>query len=106
MAQEWVTDHAGMRAMLKSAAIEAVLSRAANNIAGFARSIAPVGSPPDDEHPGLYRDSFSVEPHSRPDRAEVDVINSAPYAAFIEFGTSTLEARHILMRAASEGHGI
>jgi hypothetical protein len=103
---EYVTDHMGMRAMLKSPGIEAALFRVGESVASHARSIAPVGSPPDDMHPGLYRDSFSVRAENRADRAQVMVVNSAPYAALIEYGTSRMPARHILMRAASEGHGL
>ncbi len=59
----------------------------------FAKSIAPVGTPPGDEHPGRYRDSLDVRgPVMFTDRAGWEIGSSEPYATAVEAHHHTMGA--------------
>jgi hypothetical protein len=105
MAQyRYVPDYNGLNPWLVGPEARALCTAAAEEAAVFARSIAPVGTPPDDEHPGRYRDSIHVDatPAVIPARgrfaarAAVAVVAEAPYSTVIE----VQRGHHVLKRAA------
>jgi hypothetical protein len=55
-------DRIGMDPWFVSVEARILCRRAAESAVTFARSIAPVGQPPDDQHPGRYRDSIHIDP--------------------------------------------
>lgn len=99
-------DYKGMDPWFVSPEAHALCVRGAEEAAAFARSIAPVGQPPDDRHPGFYRDSIHVDrtPRIIPRRGRFSartsaaVVADAPYSAVIE----VQRGHHVLKRAA--GH--
>lgn len=111
MAARFTMYRSGVGELLRSEMVEAELRRRGELIKAQAVATAPVGTPPDDKHPGLYRDSFEVrstrEGGRRHDRAVVTVINVAPYARWVEYGNGTpyAPAHHTLLRAARAGGG-
>lgn len=69
----------------------------------FAKSIAPVGTPPDDEHPGRYRDSLEVTgPHVQRDRIDFRLGSAEPYATAVEANHHTVLSA---VAAFSDPHG-
>jgi hypothetical protein len=79
----------GLRGWLVGAEARELCTQAAEWGAEYARAIAPVGHPPDDVHPGAYRDSIHVAQPAEPggrnaDRVRVDVVADVPYAAVLE----------------------
>lgn len=64
----------------------------ADDVAAKARSLAPVLT-------GALRDSIHVQ-GAGGDAAEADVVADVPYAAYVEFGTSTRHAEPFLRPAA------
>lgn len=78
--------------LARSAEVEEACRRAAEKVAETARDIAPVGSGPDDEHPGQFRDSIHAE--------GTTVVSDDPNAVPIIFGTSHSPPHDTLRRAA------
>jgi hypothetical protein len=81
--------YTGLRGFLLSAEARELCAQAAEWGAEYARAIAPVGAPPDDRHPGAYRDSIHVAQTGElggrnQDRVRVDVVADVPYAAVLE----------------------
>jgi hypothetical protein len=75
--------------------------KAANDIAEYARSIAPVGGP-DDEHAGAYRDGIEVQETKTGHR----VIATDQKSAWMEFGIpSQGQAAHWTLRTAAAALG-
>lgn len=78
----------GLRGWFIGDEARALCTEAAEWGAQYARSIAPVGRPPEDRHPGAYRDSIRVVQAGlggpRHDRVRVDIVADVPYAAFLE----------------------
>lgn len=100
-------DNRGLQKLANSSQMRVGVLVHARRLQAIAESISPVGTPPDDVHPGLYRRSWRTVqsrwrmlsrygPHHR---VQVTVRNDAPYAAAIEFGNSRIVARHTLQRA-------
>lgn len=97
-------DHRGLNPWLLSGEAHALCVRAAGQAVVYAKSVAPVGSPPDDEHPGAYRDSIHVDPTPRvipargrfAARTSATVVADVAYAAVIE----VQRGHHVLRRAA------
>jgi HK97 gp10 family phage protein len=87
----------GIGQMLRSPQMEAAMRARAQRIKEKAQADAPVDS-------GTYAASFEVdstrEGGVHGDRAEARVINTAPHAVAVEFGTSTTPAHRTLGRAA------
>lgn len=103
-------NHSDIARYLNSAEIYKVVRRRAEKGKLFAKSISPVGTPPDDDHPGQYKASFEVSrtevvindtPH-----ATAKLENTAPYAAAVEWGykgradKAGRAAHHVLTRTA------
>ncbi|MFJ6720490.1 hypothetical protein [Streptomyces sp. NPDC091259] len=86
--------YSGIGAMLTRPMFHAPCRVAALKIQAAAQSVAPVGDPEEDRHPGLYKDSFVVEPlnknvpfHGKSRiRAGARVMNLAPHAWRVEHG--------------------
>jgi HK97 gp10 family phage protein len=97
------SSYTGIGEMIRSDFMIAEMRRRAESIATRARIIAPVGTPPDDKHPGEYKASFRVSTTKyggdKGDRAQAKVTNDSPHAFYVEYGTSKMEAQHILLKA-------
>jgi hypothetical protein len=90
--------------------MEAAIVAHAERLKRVAESVSPVGTPPDDEHPGLYQRSWKLDigrwrvlsprygPHPI---VQVTVFNDAPYAAAVEFGTKHMAAQHVAQKAVN-----
>jgi hypothetical protein len=104
MATKFRGDYAGIGEMIRSPEMVRAMERIANQIKDHAVATAPVGDPKRNKHAGRYKNSFSVS--SGPDggwrknRAYGRVSNTAPEAFYVEYGTSKMEAMHILLNAA------
>jgi hypothetical protein len=104
MGAKFRASYAGIGELLRSPAMEKEMARRARLIKQRAEETAPVGDPATDRHAGRYRDSFRVESGRdggfKKDRAYGRVLNDAPEAFYVEYGTSKVEARHTLLNAA------
>ncbi len=95
----------GLRGMFVSPAVRGLVRARAEQIASYARSIAPVGSPIEgDQHPGLYRDSITASDDGTVtiggiERAAAVVSPHVPYAGEVE----DRWGYHTMGRAAYEG---
>lgn len=98
--------HAGMAEFLQSEMMQHLVSEVADRLMAHAVSMAPIGDPLVDEHPGRYAASFHVRVHTHGgatgDRAEAIVYNDSPEAKWVEFGHHGREPYHTLLRAAVE----
>lgn len=99
MSVNWNWRYDDFGELLRGAEMKAYLEQKAEDVAKAARQLAPVGTPPEDTHPGLYRDSFEVDSGLEPSRAFGRVTNTAPYAAAVEYGNGRIQAHHVLSRA-------
>lgn len=101
--------YAGIADLLNAPFMVAEMRRRAERVAARAAATAPVGNPATDRHAGRYKASFRVESGAgggvNHDRAYGRVINDAPEAFYVEFGTSRQEARHTLRNALHEAAG-
>lgn len=104
MGAKFRVSYSGIGQMIRSPGMEKEMGRRARMIKDRAQATAPVGDPSTDPHSGRYHDSFRVETGRdggfKKDRAYGRVINDAPEAFYIEYGTSRIEARHTLLNAA------
>ena len=93
--------------MLRSQFMQDGMRLIAEDIRLRAEAIAPVGHPPDSEHPGRYKASFHVRVHNRGgathDRAEAVVYNDSPEALYVEYANWGNEPYRVLARAAFGG---
>ena len=93
----------GIGELLRSDEMLAEMERRGKKMLELARAIAPVGTPPDDKHPGAYKESLKLELSkrggARRDRAEVQLIADVPYAFQIEHGTGKTEGHHTLVKS-------
>ena len=103
MGARFNASYKGIGELLRSPAMEKDMRRRAEAIKRRAEETAPVGDARTDPHAGRYRDSFKVESGRdggiKNDRAYGRVVNDAPEAFYVEYGTSKQEARHILLNA-------
>ena len=101
MAVRYEPDHEGVGMLMKSGEMQEMLRVVAERGAEYARSIAPVGKPPGDPHPGEYLASFRVETTpdapSWHDRAAALLINDSPHAVYVEWQ----DGYHVLARTAA-----
>jgi HK97 gp10 family phage protein len=104
VAAKFRASYEGIGELLRSAEMEQAMRRRAETIKQRAEQTAPVGDPATDPHAGRYRDSFEVESGReggrKKDRAYGRVLNAAPEAFYVEYGTSKQEAQHTLLNAA------
>jgi hypothetical protein len=87
----------GMRAWFTGPEALALCTHVAEQGVEIARGLAPVGKPPDDKHPGRYRDSIRVVQAGlggpKRDRVRVDILAAVPYARAVETRASTGDGR-------------
>jgi hypothetical protein len=106
MASKFRGDYSGIGEMIRSPEMVRVMENLAGKIKAEAEATAPVGDPKRDRHSGRYRASFSVSSGSdggfRKNRAYGRVTNISPEAFYVEYGTSKIPARHILLNAAKK----
>lgn len=104
MAARFTMSRRGVGELLRSEMVEAEMVRRANLIKSVAEATAPVGRPPGDPHPGLYKASVVVTSTRRGgrrrDRAVATATNTAYYARWVEYGTEKVPAHHVMLRAA------
>lgn len=99
---KFTASYAGIGEMLRSEEMQAEMRRRAEKVAQHAEANAPTGSPDDDPHAGRYKSSFQVSSgvqRRKTSRAYGEVINVAPEAVIVEYGTSQQEAHHTLGHA-------
>lgn len=98
----------GVGQLLRSRMIEADMLYRAEKIDAVAEATSPVGGPAD-PHRGMYKAGWVVTSTSRGgrrrDRAIATVTNTAPHAAWVEWGTEKYAGRHVLLQAAQAGGG-
>lgn len=107
MAARYTGRYTGLAAMLKQPWLQAPCMVAAEKIKAAAQSVAPVGDPEEDSHPGLYRASFAVLPiyknvpfrGQRRIRPAARVVNTAPHAWRVEHGDGRVPRYAPLSRA-------
>lgn len=94
-------NYRGIGELLRLPEIEAVCRERAEAVMAVAEATAPVFE--SGPHPGRYKGAFRVESGTdngaRKPRAFARVINSAPEALAVEFGTVNNDAHHTLRRA-------
>lgn len=93
-------DRRGIGRILKSEEMRAVLVAVAEKKKAVAEAIAPVD--PAGHPPGEYKASFEVRSgiqHKKTTRAYASLVNTAPYAVYVEYGSRTVPAHHTLMKA-------
>ena len=104
MAARFKMSRKGVGELLRSEMIRGEMVRRANIIKTVAENIAPVGTPPGDRHPGLYKASVVVTSTRRGgrrhDRAVATARNKTAYARWVEYGTDNVPAHHVMLRAA------
>jgi hypothetical protein len=71
----------------------------ADERAEFARSIAPVGDPATDPHPGQFRDSIESDAGIEDGIAVGRILTTDPVGLYIELGTSDTPPHPTLQRA-------
>lgn len=109
MAIRYTASYSGLRQVMNSPEMQAVMRQVAEKGADYARGIAPVGDPRIDRHSGDYAASFEVSVQANGgfhgDRAEARITNTAEYAAAVEWGDGAFppyrHGRHVLARTAS-----
>lgn len=106
MAARFKMSRQGVGELLRSPMMRAEMVRRAEVIKSTAVAISPTGGP-GDQHPGHYRESWTVKSTARGgrrrDRATAIVRNTAYYARWVEYGTEKVPAHHVLLRAAQVG---
>lgn len=84
----------GIGLMLQRPGMRKVVVQKAAEMLPVAQRLSPVGTPPNDKHPGQYRSSFRIEYGEKPVewrgvkrvRPYGRLVNTAPYAMDVEFG--------------------
>jgi len=104
-AVEWVENRLGIEEYLEfDPELNETLHLEVENAADYARSIAPVGSPADDDkHPGLYRDSITAEKMENSPGWEV--VSHDNKAWWIEYGAAHMPRYGVLTRALEQIRG-
>jgi hypothetical protein len=101
MAARYEPDHEGTGMLMMSDGMREMLRMVAERGADYARSIAPVGKPPGDPHPGEYLASFRVEvvtpAPSWDDRPAALIVNDSGHAAYVEWQ----DGYHVLAKTAA-----
>lgn len=95
-------DEQGLGLLLRtSPELQEAMLKAAEDGVEVMRPHMPVGTPPDDVHAGLYRDSLHAEIGTGPkeDRVGARIVAGAPYSAAIEWGNKNVNAQHPLANA-------
>lgn len=99
---KFTIDKEGFGELLRtSPELQAAMLKAAEDGVQAIRPHLPIGTPPDDTHPGRYRESLHAEIGTGPkeDRVGARIVAGAPYAAAIEWGNKNVNAQHPLANA-------
>lgn len=103
------TSYRGVGRVMTAPGMVAEMGRHARTIRVRAQALAPVGHPPEDWHPGLYRSSFTsgaeVQQRRSGRRAVGYVGNTAPHALAVEYGAQHTPRYRPLGRALAEAEG-
>ncbi|WP_043468975.1 HK97 gp10 family phage protein [Kitasatospora sp. MBT66] len=99
--------YTGIGRLLQSPGMQRATAKAARRIQQAAEELAPVGDPAVDPHPGQYRNAFKIVPlvknvpfQGKPRlRSGSRLINTAPHALHVEFGTDKVPKYAVLRRA-------
>ncbi|WP_329069889.1 hypothetical protein [Streptomyces sp. NBC_01429] len=102
--------YSGIAKLLKLPGVQRECRNAAVEIMAAAIVRAPVGNPSTDSHSGLYKSSFDVLPlmknvpwKGQPrQRAGARVINTAPYALVVEYGSGRTPRYSVLSNAMDD----
>lgn len=98
---------AGMSELLRSDELRAMCLERAEAVKEFAEDIAPVDE--HGPHPGRYREAFHTESGTEngadEPRAYARVVNTAPEALSVEFGTANNHAHHTMLIALETASG-
>ena len=86
-------DHRGMARLLVSRGMAHPGEEAARQAIEYAKSISP-------ERTGEYKRSFQIEHEITDGRQTIIIVNTAPYASWVEWGGRGYEGEHILARTA------
>lgn len=101
MAARYNPSYRGLGELLRSPEMEAEMRRRAEKIKVAAEASAPVYTP--GTHPGRYKAAFTITSErrggARKDRAAAYVVNDAPEALYVEYGTRNNPAHHTLLKA-------
>lgn len=90
-------DYEGFGELLKGTEMQAAMVAHAEPVKERAEATAPVDK--DSRHPGRYKASFDIESGVRPDRAFARVVNTAPEAILVEYGSRNNPRHRTLGRA-------
>lgn len=109
MTVRYKADYRGTGQLMNSPEMVEVMRQVAEKGMAYAKSISPVGDPDEDPHPGLYQESFEVTAQAHGgfhgDRAEAQIVNTAEYAAALEWGNGAFppysHGYHVLARTAA-----
>lgn len=98
---------AGMSELLRSDEMRIMCEGRAGPVKSVAEEIAPVDL--HSKHPGRYRDSFHIDSGNEngadEPRAFARVVNTAPEALSVEFGTANNHAHHTMLIALETASG-
>ncbi|MCQ6554795.1 hypothetical protein NPS70_16540 [Streptomyces sp. C10-9-1] len=111
---KYTGSYRGIGSMLRRPWLMKPCRDAAVRMKGIAESIAPVGNPAEDRHPGLYKASLDVlpiykdvrfrgRPHNRPGAR---LINTAPHAWRVEYGDGRVPRYAVLQRTIDAAKGV
>jgi hypothetical protein len=94
-----------LRAQIHAAAVQATTEVFEQNILPMAKELSPVGTPPDDKHPGRNRDSIRVRIKDDPEKGRIDayIYTESGYGWLLERGFS--HARGVLGRFTKRSKG-
>jgi hypothetical protein len=90
----YVRDDKGFDLLAISSEVHGFAHEVGEFYADVLRSIAPVGTPPQDKHPGLYKASIETDteivhlPYGP--RWAADIVAPVPYATVLEVGSATV----------------
>lgn len=78
--------------------LKQAMKDAAEYGASIVKDRAPVGNPPDDKHPGAYKDAVHAElgTGGLDDRIASRIVAGADYSAALEWGNKRIRAQYIL----------
>lgn len=107
---KWTWKYENFGELLRGPEVRAELVAKAERVKSAAESIAPVGDPKWDPHPGLYKASFGVDDGvmANIEGHEVGfarVTNHAPHATAVEYGNGLTPPHHTLGKALDLGGG-
>lgn len=94
-----------LRGVIHNAGVQAVVEVFTNDVLPAAQAMSPVGTPPDDKHPGLNRDSLAVSFRDSEEEGWISahLYTQSGYGWLLEHGTS--HNRALTRLAKRQRHG-